>query len=279
MKPEQIDLDGLLRRLHLPTVRRTYPELATEAEERGMGYRDFLAVLIAEEVANRGQTRIRRTVHRAGFPFLATIEDFDFTFQTSVKQSLLGSFLGPELVSEGRNLILCGPAGVGKTHLAIAIAYRAIQNGSTAIFCEANYLIAELSEASHDGRLRTAIDPYVHSGVLVIDEIGYLTYPPDAANVLFQVVNQRHLARRPMLFTTNKPLAAWADVLHDADLAEAIIDRVLERGRFLELRGTSYRTRHLNRESATKPRRQGVRVSGNKGSEFPEPTGMTKTPS
>jgi len=265
MKPEQIDLDGLLKRLHLPTVRRVYPELTVQAEEEDMGHRDFLAVLMAEEVANRGQTRIRRTVHRAGFPFLATIEDFDFTFQTSVKQSLLGSFLGPELISEGRNLILCGPAGVGKTHLAIAIAYRAIQNGSTAIFREANYLIEELSEASHDKRLRQAIEPYTHTGVLVIDEIGYLTYPPDAANVLFQVVNQRHLARKPVVFTTNKPLAAWADVLHDADLAEAIIDRVLERGRFIELRGTSYRTRHLNTGTAAKAGRRRVKVPGRKG--------------
>ncbi len=246
MKPEQIDLDGLLRRLHLPTIRRVHGDLATQAEEEQMSYRDFLAVLVAEEVAHRGQTRITRSVRRAGFPFLATIEDFDFTFQTSIKMSLLGSFLGPELISEGRNLILCGPAGVGKTHLAIAIAYRAIQNGTTAVFREANHLIEELSEASRAGRLRDALDPYTHAGVLVIDEIGYLTYPMDAANVLFQAVNQRHLAKRPMIFTTNKPLAAWADVLHDADLAEAIIDRVLERGRFIELRGGSYRTRHLN---------------------------------
>ncbi len=84
--------------------------------------------------------------------------------------------------------------------------------------------------------------------------------------MLFQVVNQRHLARKPIVFTTNKPLAAWADVLHDADLAEAIIDRVLERGRFIELRGTSYRTRHLNGGTAAKTGRRRVKVSGKKGS-------------
>ena len=106
----------------------------------------------------------------------------------------------------------------------------------------------------------------------MIDEIGYLTYPPDAANVIFHVVNQRHLARRPIVFTTNKPLAAWADVLHDAGLAEAIIDRVLERGRFIELSGTSYRTRHLNAGTGAKPGRRRVKVSGRKGSESPEPT-------
>lgn len=276
MKPEQIDLDGLLRCLHLPTVRRSYTELAALAEEQAMSYRDFLALLMAEEVAHRGQTRIRRTVHRARFPFLATFEDFDFTFQTSVKQSLLGSFLGPELISEGRNLILCGPAGVGKTHLAIAIAYRAIQNGSTALFREANDLIEELSAASREGRLRAALEPYTHTGVLVIDEIGYLSYPQDAANVLFQVVNRRNLQKRPMVFTTNKPLAAWAEVLHDADLAEAIIDRVLERGRFIELRGTSYRTRHLSQDSAAARNRRRVRFSGIQGSEFPEPTSVSE---
>ena len=141
MRPEQIDLDGLLRRLHLPTIRRLHGELATRAEDEQMSYRDFLAVLVAEEVAHRGQTRITRSVRRAGFPFLATIEDFDFTFQTSVKMSLLGSFLGPDFVTEGRSLILQGKTGRGKTHLAVAIAYRAIQNGFEAFFTTAAQLI------------------------------------------------------------------------------------------------------------------------------------------
>lgn len=270
--PATIDLDALLRRLHLPTIRRLYPELSAQAEEDRMSYRDFLAILIAEEVAHRAQTRIQRAVHRARFPFLGTIEDFDFTFQTSVKLSLLGSFLGPELLSEGRSLILSGPTGLGKTHLAIAIAYRAIQNGSTALFVEANELIGELSQAGHSGQLPLAMQPYLQEGVLVVDELGYLTYPADAANVLFQVVNQRYLRKKPMVFTTNKPLAAWADVLHDPDLAEAIIDRVLARGRFIELRGRSFRTRHLIRSKSTSQALEGTRVSGKTGPEFPEPT-------
>ena len=97
-----------------------------------------------------------------------------------------------------------------------------------------------------------------------------------AANLMFQVVNERYLHRRPMLFTTNKPLAAWGLVLHDPDLAEAILDRVLERGRLVELRGASYRTRHLKRaESDRSPLREGARISGNQGPEFPEPTPST----
>src|SRR5439155_537009 len=179
-----LDLDGMLRRLHLPTVRRLYPELETRTESEGLSHRDFLALLIAEEVAHRSQTRIERSVRKARFPFLRTIEDFDFTFQTSVRLQLLGSYLGPELV------------------------------------------------------------------------------------------NERYLHHRPMLFTTNKPLAAWGLVLHDPDLAEAILDRVLERGRLVELRGASYRTRHLKRaDSDRSPLREGAIISGNQGPEFPEPTG------
>lgn len=248
MRPAELDLDAMLRRLHLPTIRRLCGELEQRAESEQMSYRDYLAVLVAEEIAHRAQTRITRSVRKAKFPFLGTIEDFDFTFQSSVKLQLLGSFLGPELVSEGRSLILSGPAGTGKTRLAIGIAYRAIQNGFEARFTTAATLIEELSNAARTGRLADTLHAYTHPHVLVIDEIGYLSLRDNAANVLFQVVNERYLQRKPMLFTTNKPLAAWGQVLHDPDLAEAILDRALERGRHIELRGPSYRTRHLQKK-------------------------------
>ena len=244
LTPGAVDLDGLLRRLHLPTIRRLYPEFEDRAEVEEMSYRDYLAILVAEEVAHRAETRIQRATRKARFPFLRTIEEFDFQLQTAVRLSLLGSYLGPELVSEGRCLILGGSPGTGKTHLAVAVAYRAIQNGYDAYFTTAAELIDELAAAGR-GQLRKALAPYVQPHVLVIDEVGYLTCCPDATNVLFQVVNHRYLHKKPMLFTTNKPLNQWGQVLHDPDLAEAITDRVLERGRFIQLRGPSYRTRHL----------------------------------
>jgi DNA replication protein DnaC len=270
-----IDVDALLRRLHLPTVRRLYPELAERAERESLSYRDFLAILMAEEVAHRTQTRIQRCVRRARFPFLKTIDEYDFTFQAAVRLSLLGSFLGPEFVTQGNCLVLSGPSGTGKTHLAVAVAYRAIQNGFDAFFTTATGLIDDLSRAARGGKLRHLLASYTHPHVLVIDEVGYLSYGPDAANVLFQVVNDRYLHRRPMIFTTNKALAAWGRVLHDADLAEAILDRVLERGRHIELRGPSYRTRHLKldlTQSAESPSTEPARISGNHRPEFPEPT-------
>src|SRR5262249_8753655 len=103
-------------------------------------------------------------------------------------------------------------------------------------------------------------------------EVGYLTYGPDAANVLFHVVNDRHLRKRPMIFTTNKPLNEWGKVLHDEDMAAAILDRVLQRGRFIHPARPSGRTRHPNLEQNLLPRTERLRISGITGSEFPEPT-------
>ena len=248
------DLDGMLRRLHLPTVRRLHGELATRAEAEGMAYRTYLETLVAEEVAHRTETRLTRAVRKAQFPFLRTIDDFNFTFQSALRLQMLGSYLGPELVTEGRSALFSGPSGTGKTHLAIAIAYRAIQHGYEARFIGADALMGELSRAATRGRLDLALEPYLHPHVLVIDELGYLTHAPDAANVLYRVVNERYLQHRPMLLTTNKPLAALGEVLHDGDLAEAILDRLLERGAHFAMRGRSYRTRHLTEEDSP-PRR------------------------
>lgn len=249
MIPPDIDLDLLLRRLHLPTMRRLYADYAGRAAQEGWSHRDFLALLVAEEVAHRNDTRIAKSCRRAGFPFTKSIEEFDFVFQSSLRRQQLGPYLGPELVSEGRNLILSGKPGRGKTHLAIAIAYRAIQNGFTARFVGASALIDELAEAARLGRLREATAAWALPDVLVIDEIGYLNHADNAANVLFGVVDQRYLDRKPMVFTTNKRLRDWGQVLHDRDLAEVILDRVLERGQHIKLGGLSWRTRHHDPET------------------------------
>jgi DNA replication protein DnaC len=270
-------LEPLFRRLNLAHTRRIYQAVADRAEKENWTYRDFLALLLAEEVAHRKQTRLQRCTRSAHFPFFKTIDEFDFSLQTTLRQSLLGSYLGPDFVTEGRSLILYGKAGRGKTHLAIAIGYRAIQNGFETFCITAAELIEDLSNASQRGRLHEALLTYTRPHVLVIDEVGYLTYSQDAANVLFHVVNERHLRKRPMIFTTNKPLCEWGKVLHDEDLAAAILDRVLERGRLIHLGGPSGRTRHLNLEEVLPEKSERVRISGINGSEFPEPTSRSES--
>jgi DNA replication protein DnaC len=272
-----LELDPLLKRLHLANSRRVWRDLLRRAEQEQWTYEQLLTVLVTEEVAHRQQTRLARLARRAGFPFLKTIDDFDFTYQSTVRLALLGSALSPDFVTDGRALILLGKPGRGKTHLAIAIAYRAIQNGFDARFVTAAELIDDLSAAFRAGRLAEALTAYTHPHVLVVDEVGYLTYGTDAANMLFQVVNDRHRRQRAMIFTTNKPLTAWGRVLHDEDLAHAIVDRVLERGRLLTLDGPSLRTQHLGLDDpmASTTSAQVARLSGIRAPEFPEPTHAT----
>lgn len=275
MKTSDVDLDALFKRLHLANSRRVWRDLIVRAETERWSYRDFLSLLVVEEVAQRQQTRVERLTRRAQFPFLRTVDEFDFTLQSSLRLQLLGSALAADFVTEGRSLILSGKPGRGKTHLAVAIAYRAIQNGFDALFVSAAALIDELSAASRDGRLVEVLNGYVQPNVLVVDEVGYLAYGTDAANMLFHVVHERHRRKRSMIFTTNKALSAWGRVLHDDDLAQAILDRVLERGRLLRLDGPSMRTRHLGLDDPTDAEGgsgSGVRISGIEASEFPEPT-------
>ena len=212
-------LEPPFRRLNLAHTRRIYQDLADRAEKENWSYRDFLALLLAEEVAHRKQTRLQRFTRKAHSLFFKTIDEFDFSLQTTLRQSLLGSYLGPDFVTEGRSLILYGKTGRGKTHLAVVIGYRAIQNG-------------------------------------------FETLCTTAANVLFHVVNDRHLRKRPMIFTTNKSLSEWGKVLHDEDLAAAILDRVLERGRFIHLDGPSGRTRHLHSDQALPSQAERLRIFG-----------------
>ena len=269
------DLDPMLKRLHLANTRRVWRDLIQRAEKEDWPYEQLLHILFAEEIAHRRGTRLTRAVSAACFPFLRTVEEFNFTYQSTLRLTTIGSLLTPDFVTEGRSVIFEGKPGRGKTHLAIAIAYRALQNGFDALFVSAAQLIDELSAASRDGKLRDALTRYVRPHVLIVDEVGYLPQGDDAASVLYHVVNDRHIRRRAMIFTTNKHPKRWGPELHDDDLADAIVDRILERGRLLRLDGPSVRTKHLTDDELRCDDQDvaGVRrVSGKQSAEFPEPT-------
>ena len=276
------DLDPILKRLHLANARRVWRALVARAEKEEWSYEGLLQTLFTEEIAHRRGTRLSRAVRAARFPFLRTIDEFDFTYQSTLRLTTIGSLLTPDFVTEGRSVILEGKPGRGKTHLAIAIAYRAMQNGFDALFTTAAELIDDLSNASRNGNLRDALAKYMKPHVLVVDEVGYLAYGDDAANVLYHVVNDRNVRRRAMIFTTNKHPRNWGVVLHDDDLAEAIVDRILERGRLLRLDGPSVRTKHLPQDdlqTEDQAMAGGGRVSGKQAADFPERTSATRTAS
>jgi hypothetical protein len=146
-----------------------YQEVVNRAEKENWSYRDFLALLLAEEVAHRNQTRLQRCTRQAHFPFFKTIDEFDFTLQSTLRQSLLGSYLGPDFVTEGRSLILYGKEGRGKTHLAVAIGYRVIQNGFETLCTTAAKLIEHLSNASAKGLLHQSLSTYTRPHNFIID--------------------------------------------------------------------------------------------------------------
>jgi DNA replication protein DnaC len=271
------DIEPLLKRLSLANTRRTYRELIRRAEGESWTYGQFLQTVASEEIAHRRQTRINRLTHRAGFPFLKTIEEFDFSFQSTLRLNLLGSVLSPDFITDGRTLVLIGKPGRGKTHLAVATAYKHIQSGFEALFVTAAKMIDHLSGAAAQGRLTDVLSRYTHPALLVVDELGYLSYGNDAANMLFHVVNDRYLSGRSMIFTTNKKLTDWGSVLHDHDLAAAIVDRLLERGRIIALDGPSMRSQHLalDDEIDSMVPHQPDRISGKHRTDFPEPTNRT----
>ena len=251
---ERSVLDEQLRRLRLPTARQRYAELEQEAIRGSWSYAEYLERLAQEELAHRHERRIARLVRQAHFPFLKTLEEFDFTFQTSISRRALGPYLGVELVAGGHNLILFGPSGTGKTALSIALSYQAILHGATVMFVTCTELIGDLVQARARNEWEKALARYLSCEVLVIDEVGYLSYGPYAANVLFPVIDKRYLkGDRPVLLTTNKDPAQWGAVLHDPDLSQAILDRLLHKGEILPMDGPSYRRRRPGAPAVREP--------------------------
>jgi len=203
---DDIDLDVLLKRLHLANARRLWRDLVQRAEKEHWPHGRLLEILFSEEVAHRRGTRLSRAVRAARFPFLRTVEEFNFTYQSTLRLTTVGSLLAPDFVTEGGSVILVGKPGRGKTHLAVAIAFRALQNGFDALFTTAAELIEDLSSASRNGIMQERLAHYLRPHVLVVDEVGYLTYGSDAADVLYHVVNDRHIRRRSMV---EPPPSSW----------------------------------------------------------------------
>ena len=202
LSTNDLALDALLKRLHLAYTRRHWRDAVARAEREQWSYRDFIAVLAGEEVAHRAQTGIERRTRQARFLFLKTIEEFDFTHQSTLRQVMLGSYLAPEFVPSGAGLILHGKPGRGKTHLAIAIAYKGHPQW---LRCAVRH-----RRRAHRGTQRRRRGPAACTRPSSASSApacssstrsGYLSLRDNAANVLYHVVNRRYLRHKPIVFT------------------------------------------------------------------------------
>ncbi|BCM87700.1 IS21-like element helper ATPase IstB [Methylobacterium indicum] len=241
-------LAELCAELRLQAVPAAYGALAQAASERDTPYAVFLEeVLRAEREARR--TRAREMFARvAGFPAVKTLEGYDFGFATGAPRAQIQELASLAFVERAQNAVFLGPSGVGKTHLAIALGYLATQRGMKVRFTSAADLVLMLETAQRQGRLKEAMHRAVNLyRLLIVDEIGYLPFAREQANLFFQVAAKRY-ERGAMILTSNLSFGAWDQAFAgDAVLTAAMLDRVLHHASVVTITGESYRLKDKRR--------------------------------
>lgn len=236
------ELAFLTREMKTPVIAQTYAEIAEHARDQGWSHEEFLAAVLGRQVAARTANGTRMRIAAAKFPAVKTMEDFDFAHVPNAPREVLAHLATTTFVTKKENVVLLGPPGTGKTHLAIALGIKAAQSANPVLFDSATGWIDRLTKAHAAGELERELRRLKRYRLLIIGEVGYLPFDSAAAALFFQLVASRY-ETGSMIVTSNLPFGRWGETLGDDVVASATIDRLVHHAHVIGLEGDSYRTR------------------------------------
>jgi DNA replication protein DnaC len=241
-----MELAALLEKLKLEYLEPQLDTVCEQAAARELDYKSFLTAALVTEWQGRQIRGIEARLRQARFPWVKTLDQYEFEFQPSVDRRQVRELAGLSFVERGQNIVLLGPPGVGKTHLAIGLGVKAVEAGYSVLFLSLEGLMTRLVRAKHENRLERALQQLTYPKVLILDELGYLPLSREEASLFFRLVVRRY-ERASLIVTSNKGFVDWGEVFNDQVLATAILDRLLHHAATLNIKGESYRLKEKRR--------------------------------